>query len=146
MDDDFGRATRHTSEHVDESSTPRMSDDTDLDAQGTGIDETPWLGEYNRVAVRSDLAGTVAHPPEGLIDRVLTHWPARGVKSRQYKTVRTSQGMELGKIRQDLPGKRDSVRPAHFHAFGGNLPDCASEIELRPLRMPKLAWARHDVR
>lgn len=43
-------------EFRDDSGMPRVSDDRDLEPQGSGVDETPWRREYSSLALRSDLA------------------------------------------------------------------------------------------
>src|SRR5690606_32361551 len=43
-------------ENRDESGTPRMTEDGDVGAEGTGVDETPWRRDYSAVALKSDLA------------------------------------------------------------------------------------------
>lgn len=43
-------------ENIDESGVRRVSDDKDLEPQGSGVDETLWRREYSTVALRSDLA------------------------------------------------------------------------------------------
>jgi len=43
-------------ENRDDNDMPRVSDDTDLEPQGSGLEATPWRREYRSVALRSDLA------------------------------------------------------------------------------------------
>ena len=43
-------------ENRDANDMPRVSDDTDLGPQGSGVEATPWRREYLSVALRSDLA------------------------------------------------------------------------------------------
>lgn len=43
-------------ENRSDSGMPRVSDDRDLEPQGSGADETLWRREYRSVALESDLA------------------------------------------------------------------------------------------